>query len=68
MKDQITLRDVYDIVNRLETKMDARYEKHESRIEAIENNQSKAIGVISVISLFISGALTYVWDRILGRS
>lgn len=68
MKETITLRDVYDIANRLEGKMDTRLERHELRIEGLENNQSRALGVLSVISLFISGAMTLLWNRLLGRS
>lgn len=63
-RETITLRDVYDIVNRLESKMDMQFDRHDERINKIEQNQSKALGVIGAITFILSGTMTYVWDRI----
>ena len=66
-KNEITLRDVYDIVDRLERKMDERLMKLEDKTDKLENNQSRALGVLSVFTVFIGAASAYVWDRIMGR-
>ena len=66
-KDTVSLRDVYEIMQRLEAKMDTKWDKHEARIVNLEDNQSKALGMLSIVTLFISGGLTFLWNRILGK-
>jgi len=60
-KNDITIRDVYDIMARVEDKMDERFnkaddkfEKMDSRIMILEDFKSKWMGTISVIVVFIS--------------
>lgn len=67
MADKISLKDVYEIVNRVEDKMDAQLADHNKRIDSLENNQAKAFGVLSVITVFVSAGASYLWDRLLGR-
>ncbi len=67
MTDRVTLKDVYDIVERLENKMDSRLQRDETRLENMENFQSRAIGIISVVMFFVSATSSYVWDKVLGR-
>lgn len=67
MVDKISLKDVYEIVNRVEDKMDAQLADHNKRIDVLENNQAKAFGVLSVITVFVSAGASYLWDRVLGR-
>lgn len=66
-KTQITLRDIYDIVNEYNGKIDNRLEKIDERINKIENNQNRALGIISVISLFLSAGASYFWASLLGK-
>ena len=67
MIKNITLRDIYEVVNRLEDKMDKRVEILEVRVDKIEDVQAKIIGGVSIIGLFVGGAVTWIWDRIRGR-
>lgn len=67
MKESVTLRDIYDAVSRLEDKMMVKIDRNETRIESLENNQSKAFGVIGFFALFISAGASYLWDKILGN-
>lgn len=61
----ITLKDVYEVVNRLETKFDERYERIESRVTKLETFQNKALGILSVATMFLTLAATYVWNRLM---
>ena len=66
-KQSVTLRDVYDIAERLETKFSEKFSDHETRIRMIEKFQNRALGVISFLALFSSLAANAIWDRLLGK-
>ena len=67
-RNAITLQDVYNVVNRLEDKIDRRMTDIEIRQDRQESVTNKAIGVITVFSTFTGVLSTWVWDRIMGRS
>ena len=66
-KTAITLKDVYDIVNRLEEKYDNQYNLLEGRTRQLENFQNRAMGILGVIALF-SGAITnFIFGKLTGK-
>lgn len=58
-KSNVTLRDIYDIVDRLENKVDERLEKIEQRTSVLERFQEKVMvyGALSVALVGFAGAL-----------
>ncbi len=67
MTKQITLKDIYEVVNRLEDKTDKRLWDVEIRLDKVEDMQSKIIGAVSIVGLFVGGAVTWIWQRITGK-
>lgn len=74
MTSKITINDVYNVVNRLEDKMDRKFERYEeeqdkilSRVTTIESFNNRALGVLSVVSVFVNIAASYVWNTVIGK-
>ena len=67
-RDAITLKDVYQIVERLEDKIDKRLSDMEARQERLEGFNNKALGVLSVVSIFINLAANWVWNKVIHTS
>lgn len=64
MTKQVGLSDILVVVNRLEDKMDTRLIKLESKVDVLENNQGKAMGALSVLSLASTGLFTWIWSKL----
>lgn len=64
MTKNITLKDIYEVVNRLEDKVDKRLGTVEVRVDKLEDVQAKIIGGVSIVGLFVGGAVTWVWEKI----
>ena len=58
--DTATIRDIYEVGNRIEDKLDARINGLEKSIDENANEISKMKGQATIISLVFSGALTIV--------
>ena len=58
------LKDIYNIVDRLEQKMDKRLCEVEKRTDILEEKQSKILGAVSIIALFVGGAVTWFWETV----
>lgn len=67
MEDKVTLRDLMNAINRVDEKMDRKFEGLESRVRVMENFRSSAMGVIAVASAFFSVAATYIWNKVIGN-
>jgi hypothetical protein len=65
--EKITLRDIYDVVNRLEDKVDKRITTVESEIKEMKSFQNRVMGVASVMAAFVSLLATFIWNRITGQ-
>jgi len=65
--DTVSMRDIYDAVQRLEDKMGQRIEKVEADVDSLKGFQNKALGILSVISLFASAIASFIWDKISGK-
>lgn len=62
-----TTQDLWDVSNRIEEKLDKKFEALEARIRNIESYQNKAIGIISIIGTFVSIAAAYIWNKVIGN-
>lgn len=60
----VTLKDIYEIVERLEDKMDIRLKDVEKRVDTLEDFKGKALGVMGVVSLVGSALFSWIWGRI----
>lgn len=63
---QVHLKDVYDVVNRIEDKLDRRISNLENDVEVLKENQSRALGILAVLSLFFSAVAGWVWNKVVG--
>lgn len=66
-RNGITLQDVYNVVNRLEDKIDRRLTEIEDRVDIQESFRNRAMALIGVVATFSSVISTWIWDRIVGR-
>lgn len=64
----VTLRDVYDIVERLETKMDKRLTETEKEVDDLQGFRNKAMAIIGVAATFSSVFATWLWNQVIGRN
>lgn len=62
--DKITLRDIYEIVDRLEIKMDKRLYILENRTNALESFKDNLAGKITLFVGVLSICITIAWDWI----
>jgi hypothetical protein len=65
--DSVSLRDIYEAVQRVEDKMTKRIEKVECDIDTLQGFQNRTIGIASVISTFVGVVVSYIWSRIIGE-
>lgn len=65
--EQVSLRDIYQAVNRIEDKFDKRLDEMDKEIANVKSFQNKTLGVLTAVSIFIGGLSSFVWDKILGK-
>ena len=61
----VNLRDIYDIVERLENKVDKRIVVAENKIDKLESFNNKAIGVWLAITTIMSIASSWIVQKLL---
>ena len=64
-KDSVSLRDIYEAVERVEDKMTKRIEREECDVNALQAFQNKALGVIGIASAFASAIASFIWSKII---
>lgn len=64
MSKQITLADIYSVVNRLEDKMDQRLKTVEEDVDNLKGVANKAMVVFGIISTVGSAFFTWMWKKI----
>jgi len=64
----VTLKDIYQVVQRVEDKIDARMQKVESRVDILEDFRGKALGIMSVVTFVASAIFTWAWQKITGKA
>ena len=65
---KVTLRDIYEIVDRLETKMDKRLCVVEEKVNELESFRDKLKGQLALITAVISAFLTLTIDWIRSKA
>jgi hypothetical protein len=65
-RDTVSLRDIYEAVERVEEKMTKRIEKVETDVNVLQGFQNRALGVVGVVSLFASAIASFIWEKIVG--
>lgn len=63
-RDTVTLRDIYDVVDRLEKKMTMRIDKVDERVNILEDFKSKAAVLGSIGMVILSGVFSFIWKYI----
>ncbi len=63
-EDRVTLRDIYGALNRIEDKLEKRIEDLEAEVGVLKAFQNKALGILSIISVFVGLASTYIWNKV----
>ena len=66
--ERITLRDLMDGLDRLEEKFDKKINPLEERTRNLENNQNRAFGILSVVTVFIGAGSSYIWNKVFGKA
>jgi len=61
---QVSLKDIYEIVERLEMKIDRRLVEAEKKIDKLEDFNSRAMGVWFAITTVISIGSSWIIQRI----
>jgi hypothetical protein len=68
---QVTLKDVYEVVNRLEDKFDTELKELDARVTSIESVNSNIMGKIGVgvaaLSIIFSAVVSFIVDYIKGN-
>ena len=67
-KNEITLKDIYEVVNRLEERMDKRMCEVEERVNILEDFKAKILGMAAIIAAFVGGFSAWLWKRITGET
>jgi hypothetical protein len=60
--NKITLHDIFEIVNRLEDKMDKRLCSVENKVDTLESFKDNLLGKITFMTGIISLIFTCIWE------
>ena len=58
------LKDTHKIVSDLRKENSERMQKIEDRIDILEDYKGKIVGMVSIISILVSGGVAWVWKKI----
>ena len=62
--NKVTLKDIYEVVNRLEEKMDKRMCHAEERIDILEDFKSRILGIATIVSVISGAVFSWLWERL----
>lgn len=60
----VTLRDIYDVVERMESKIDKRLTGLEKRVDVVENFNSRVVGIWLAITTIITLGGSWIGQRL----
>jgi len=63
-KNDITLRDIYEVVEKYNEKLDKRMCELEDRVSLLENFKARVLGMAAVIAAFVGSATAWIWKQI----
>ena len=64
---KVSLKDIYDVVNRLEDKIDRRMCDVENRVDVLEDFRGKVLGMAAMISVMAGTIAAWVWRKVTGE-
>lgn len=59
----VSLRDIYEVVNRIEDKFNKRAEDLEKRVNALEDFKARTLGILSIITVVSSAVFSWAWNK-----
>lgn len=62
----VTLKDIYDVVNRLEDKLNVEIKDIRTDVEELQANQNKQTGFMSILTVFISTVVGTITSIVIG--
>jgi len=62
--DKITLRDIYEVVEKYNDKIDKRMCELEDRVNILENFKARVLGMAAVIAAFVGSFTAWIWKRL----
>ena len=62
--NRVTLKDIYEVCNRLEEKMDKRMCHAEERIDILEDFKSRILGIATIVSVISGAVFSWLWERL----
>lgn len=65
MSERITLKDIYDVTNRLEDKLDNRLKEIEREVEKNANFRERSMAIMGVVSAVIATLFSILANRLL---
>lgn len=63
----ITNRDLYDAIERLESKLSHRIERVEQCVDSNTDWRNQLTGKLTVIMIVVGAAINFLWDQIFNR-
>lgn len=61
------IQEVYKIVQRVEDKMDDRFNDHEGRIRSTERFVNRVYGITAAVSIFFGSLASFVVNKVTGK-
>ena len=71
-KQTVSQKDIYELViqrfDRLEDKMDDRFQEVEKRVDVLEDFKGKLLGIAVIIGVMASAVSSWVWNKLTTKS
>ena len=61
---KVTLKDIYEVMYRLEDKMDKRMCAMEQRVDILEDFKSKILGIATIVSVVSGAIFSWLWEKL----
>lgn len=63
--DRVSMRDLYQAIERLESKIDEKVTNNSKRIDKLETFKDRWAGAITLLSVFGGAVAAWIWDKII---
>ena len=63
-KNDITLRDIYEVVEKYNERLDKRMADLETRVNCLEDFRARILGMAAVIAAFAGSVTAWIWKRV----
>jgi hypothetical protein len=62
--DKVSLKDIYEIVDRMEQKLDKRMCQLEGRVDVLEDFKARILGMAAVVAAFVGSVTAWLWKKV----